>query len=210
MSKLTQHRTRIRKRYNYSKSALEKGMICEMTYKRLKVKGRPEKGVESKKYMVVVLNADFRGYLHAMSLEEVSAGQLNGFADKWGLVSIGKGSAIAPDGVLTGLRVPKIEMKESSGRFYSSKFAKLGGTAVDSYRTYNIKQIGNISVCDYEWDNAIFDKQFAELIELKRVQEEALDLAIDRGDEKRKKQLEAKEERKEQKAADAAKKPTNL
>ena len=39
MSKLTQHSTRIRRRYNYSKGTLEKGMIVEMTYKRRVKKG---------------------------------------------------------------------------------------------------------------------------------------------------------------------------
>ena len=48
MSKLTQHRTRIRKRYNYSKGSLEKGMICEMTYKRRAKKGDPKR-LETKK-----------------------------------------------------------------------------------------------------------------------------------------------------------------
>ena len=41
MSNITQHRTRIRRRYNYSKGSLEKGMIVEMTYKRRKKKGEP-------------------------------------------------------------------------------------------------------------------------------------------------------------------------
>ena len=118
MSKLTQHRTRIRKRYNYSKGALEKGMVCEMTYKRRKKKGDPKR-LEVKRYIIVVLNPLYKGYLHAMSLEHVSAGQLNGLAEEWGLKSIGKGPAFATEGILTGLRVPKLTMEESSGRFYS-------------------------------------------------------------------------------------------
>ena len=59
MSNLTQHRTRIRKRYNYSKGSLEKGMIVEMSYKRRKKKGDAS-SLETKKYMVMVLNSNFR------------------------------------------------------------------------------------------------------------------------------------------------------
>ena len=225
MSKLTQHRTRIRKRYNYSKGSLEKGMICEMTYKRRAKKGDPKR-LETKKYMIVVLNSNFRGALHAMSLEHVSSGQLNDLASDWGLKSIGKGPAFAAVGILTGLRVPKLTMEESSGRFYSSTFTKEKGTIIDSYRTFIVKNIGgSLSVVDYEWDKGIFRTQFAELIEAqaeeKRLAEELLlteaaqrkaesdeeaRKALERG---KKKALE-KDKQKAQKAEEKGKKPGNL
>jgi len=225
MSKLTQHRTRIRKRYNYSKGSLEKGMICEMTYKRRVKKGDPKR-LETKKYIVVVLNPNFRGSLHAMSLEDVSSGQLNDLASDWGLKSIGKGPAFATIGVLTGLRVPKLTMEESSGRFYSSKFTKERGTIIDSYRTFIVKNIGgSLSVIDYEWDKGIFRTQFAELIESqeeeKRQEEELLAIeaaekkaesdeearkAVERG----KKRALEKDKRKAKKAEEKGKKPGNL
>ena len=50
MSYLSSHKTRIRKRYNYSKGALEAGMIVELTYKRRVKKGDPSR-LETKKYM---------------------------------------------------------------------------------------------------------------------------------------------------------------
>ena len=101
MSYLTQHRTRIRKRYNYSKGALEAGMIVELTYKRRVKKGDPYR-LETKKYMVIVLDASHKGQMHAISLETVSSVKLNAVAVDWGLTLIDRGSAFVTVGVLTG------------------------------------------------------------------------------------------------------------
>ena len=193
MSNLTQHRTRIKKRYNYSKGSLEKGMIVEMTYKRRKKKGDPS-SLETKKYMIMVLNGDFRGYLHGISLENISSTKLNDIASDWGLANIGRGSAVATEGILTGLRIPKIQMVESSGRFYSSKFTK-SKSLFNSYRTFNLKNIGSAAVVDYEWDKPVFIKSFADLIESQKLEQ----------------QLETKKEQEEKKkkAVEQAKKPTN-
>ena len=120
--KITQHKTRIKQRYNYSKSSLEQGMIVEMTYKRRVKKGDPTR-LETKKYMVVVLNPVYKGYLHAISLENVSSVQLNNLGNDWGLDNVSKGSAIITKGILTGLKIPKIQMVGSSGRFYFSSYA---------------------------------------------------------------------------------------
>ena len=223
MDKLNQHRTRIRKNYKYSKGALEKGMICEMSYHRRSVKGKSK--LELKKYIVIVLNPNFNGFMHAMSLDEVSSSQLNNLATTWGLQSIGKGQAVSLHGVLTGLRIPKLTMNESSGRFYSSKFSKLKGEVLDSYRTFNIKQVGGqLSVIDYEWDKQVFDQQFSELIAEKAEQAKikAKELAVVKqsiktAEGKRKidanfnKKLDNKQAAKTKKATAATKqKPTNL
>ena len=193
MSNLTQHRTRIKRRYNYSKGSLEKGMIVEMTYKRRKTKGDPS-SLETKKYMVMVLNGDFRGFLHGISLENISSTKLNDIASDWGLTNVGRGSAVVTEGILTGLRIPKIQMVESSGRFYSSKFSK-AKSLFNSYRTFNLKNIGNTSVVDYEWDKPVFMKSFEEVIEAQKLEQQ---LATE-------KQLEEKKKKAEEKA----KKPTN-
>ena len=198
-------------------------MICEMTYKRRKNKG-DSKALENKRYMIVVLNSDFRGFLHAMSLEHISSNQLNDLASDWGLKSVGFGPAFATSGVLTGLRIPKITMIESSGRFYSSKFAKKSGTIVDSYRTFNVKNIGGtLSVIDYEWDKPIFDKQFEALIEEQRIIQEAEKNKLEHdktlaenAEEKReiearnKRVSENKAKQQEQQASEKTKKPGNL
>jgi len=194
MSKITQHRTRIKKRYNYSKSSLEQGMIVEMTYKRRVKKGDPTR-LETKKYMIVVLNPIYKGYLHGISLENVSSVQLNRLGKDWGLDNVQKGSAIITEGILTGLRIPKIEMKGSSGRFYSAAFAKTKPPIIDSYRTFDIRKVGSVVVVDYEWDKPVFNQQFAEQIEAKKLEMQL--------------ESEAALEKKKKKAIEKAKKPTN-
>ena len=85
-------------------------------------------------------------------------------------------------------------MVESSGRFYSSKFSK-AKSLFNSYRTFNIKNIGSAAVVDYEWDKPVFIRSFAELIEAQKLEQ----------------QLETKKEQEEKKkkAVEQAKKPTN-
>jgi len=159
-----------------------------------------------------------------MSLEDVSSVQLNNLASDWGLKSIGKGPAVATSGVLTGLRVPKLTMIESSGRFYSSKFSKEKGTIVDSYRTFNVQRIGGtLSVIDYEWDKPIFEKQFEVLLEEQRLQEELEQKQLEQeknlaNDAEEKRKIEARNKRvsenkakkQEQRASEKTKKPGNL
>ena len=194
MSKITQHKTRIKQRYNYSKSSLEQGMIVEMTYKRRVKKGDPTR-LETKKYMVVVLNPDYKGYLHAISLENVSSVQLNNLGNDWGLDNVSKGSAIITKGILTGLKIPKIQMVGSSGRFYSAEFAKTKPPIIDSYRTFDVKNVGSVVVVDYEWDKPVFNQQFSEQIEAKKLEMQVESAAI--------------LEEKKKKAKKQAKKPTN-
>ena len=192
MSYLTQHRTRIRKRYNYSKGALESGMIIEMTYKKRAKKGDPSKLI-TKKYMALVLDPLYKGYMHAMSLEQISSSQLNTLAKQWGLTLVNKGSAIITSGILTGERIPKLLTATSATGTYSTLFSKLKGNFLTAYKTFNITNVGNIAVCDYEWDKSVF-RSIPKIEEIKL-----------------KRQLESEREAKERKrkAELEAKKPTN-
>ena len=194
MSKINQHKTRIRKRYNYSKSTLEQGMIVEMTYKRRAKKGDPTR-LETKKYMVVILNPLYNGFLHGISLENISSVQLNRIGNDWGLNNVNKGSAIITEGILTGLKIPKIKMEGSSGKFYSSAFSKTKPPVIDSYRTFNIKNVGSVVVIDYEWDKPVFEQQFKKTIDAIELQRQT--------------ESEGALKEKKKKAEQEAKKPTN-
>ena len=194
MSKITQHKTRIRTRYNYSKSTLEQGMIVEMTYKRRVKKGDPTR-LETKKYMIVILNPLHDGFLHGISLENISSAQLNRIGNDWGLNNVSKGSAIITEGILTGLKIPKVKMEGSAGRFYSSAFAKTKPPVVDSYRTFNIKNVGSVVVIDYEWDKPVFEQQFKKTIDAIELQRQT--------------ESEGALKEKKKKAEQEAKKPTN-
>jgi len=191
MSYLSSHKTRIRKRYNYSKGALEAGMIVELTYKRRVKKGDPSR-LETKKYMAIVLDASHKGQMHAISLETVSTVQLNKVGVDWGLTLIEGGSAVVTAGVLTGERAPKLLLDDSPTGAYSSQISK-SKTLANAYKTFNIKEIGNVAVCDYTWDKQAFNT-LEILKQLKEV-----------------KKLESKAEQKEKKkeAEAKAKKPTN-
>ena len=165
-----------------------------MTYKRRTKKGDPSR-LESKKYMVVILDPLFNGYLHGISLENISSVQLNKIGNDWGLDNVNKGSALITEGILTGLKIPKIQIAGSSGKFYSAAFSKTKPPVIDSYRTFNIKNIGSCVVVDYEWDKPVFNRQFKDLIEQKKLE--------------RKLATEKELEEKKKKAVEKAKKPTN-
>ena len=192
MSYLTQHRTRIRKRYNYSKGALEAGMIVELTYKRRVKKGDPTKLI-TEKYMAIVLDASYNGYMHAMSLTDISSAQLNRLAVDWGLTLVERGSAKVTFGILTGEGIPKIEIESSATSAYRTQFSKLKGNLLKSYKTFNIKNIGNVAVVDYEWDKQAFNT--LDILEVKKAE-----LKLESEEEKKEKQKKAEAE---------AKKPTN-
>ena len=85
-------------------------------------------------------------------------------------------------------------MVESSGRFYSARFRK-SKSLYDSYRTFDIKNIGSVAVIDYEWDKPIFVQAFKDVIEAQKLEAE---LETKKEQEQRKKEAELK-----------AKKPTN-
>ena len=169
-----------------------------MTYKRRVKKGDPSK-LETKKYMIVVLDPVYKGYLHGISLENISATQLNRLGNTWGLDNVNKGSAITTEGILTGLKIPKIQLNGSSNRFYSAEFAKTKPPVIDSYRTFNIKNVGSVVVVDYEWDKPVFEQQFEKQIQKIQLEKELL---VDSD-------LEKVLKEKKKKAEEQAKKPTN-
>jgi DNA-directed RNA polymerase subunit L len=84
-------------------------------------------------------------------------------------------------------------MKESSNRFYSSKFAKTKPPIINSYRTFDIKKVGKTTVCDYEWDKPVIDNSFATII----------------AEQKLETKTKAEEAATKKKALEEAKKPTN-
>ena len=167
-------------------------MIIEMTYKKRAKKGDPNTLV-TKKYMAIVLDPLHKGYMHAISLEEITSSQLNRLAVDWGLTLVEKGSAVVTKGILLGERIPKILTESSATGTYKSLFAKLKGNFLTSYKTFNISNVGNVALCDYEWDKQAFNT--LSILEDKRLERE---LETKEEAEKKKKEAELK-----------AKKPTD-
>ena len=163
-------------------------MIIEMTYKKRAKKGDPSKLI-TKKYMALVLDPLYKGYMHAMSLEQISSSQLNTLAKQWGLTLVNKGSAIITSGILTGERIPKLLTATSATGTYSTLFSKLKGNFLTAYKTFNITNVGNIAVCDYEWDKSVF-RSIPKIEEIKL--ERQLESEREAKERKRKAELEAK------------------
>jgi len=120
---------------------LQKGMIVQANYQTQDKKLKP--------YMFVVLNREFRGKVHLLSLNEMSPIQLNNMARRVGV-------RVIPKFKKRGLDFEKIIMTESSNRFYNSKLAgNMDSWYNDSYRTFFLKNIRLIQLIDYKWDEDI-------------------------------------------------------
>jgi len=120
---------------------LQKGMIVQANYQNQEGKLKP--------YMFVVLNREFRGKVHLLSLNEMSPIQLNNMARRVGI-------RVIPKFKKRGLDFEKIIMTESSNRFYNHKLAKnMDSWYNDSYRTFFLKNIRLIQLVDYAWDEDI-------------------------------------------------------
>lgn len=123
---------------------LQKGMIVQANYKNQEGKLKP--------YMFVVLNREFRGKVHLLSLNEMTVIQLNNMARRVGV-------RVIPKFKKRGLDFEKIIMTESSNRFYNSKIASnMDLWYNNSYRTFFLKNIRLIQLIDYKWDQDIEEK----------------------------------------------------
>lgn len=146
MSYFNIHYGKIRESYILPKTRFEKGMLAQLTY-------LPKETGESKKYIVIVLNPNYKTYMHLLSLENVTYRQLNYFADMTGL------KAITTIKGFKKLDISKLVMDESSYRFYNKEVKYfLDHFGVDSYRTFILSRLKQNYVLDYEFDKQILKK----------------------------------------------------
>ena len=123
------------------KYALEKGMIIQARYTKV--------DRTSKNYMFVVLNRDFRGKVHLLSLNEMTTIQLNNMARRTGI-------RIIPNFKKRGLDFEKLLILESSNRFYHRKLQGNMDTMYNhSYRTFFANKLGLVQLIDYRFDKDI-------------------------------------------------------
>jgi len=126
------------------KSALEKGMIIQARYTSSDHAARP--------YMFVVLNRNFRGKVHLLSLNEMTTYQLNDMARK-------TGTRVIPKFKKRGLDLEKLIILESSNRFYHRKLAgNMDRLYNHSYRTFFLNKIGLVQLIDYRFDKDIEER----------------------------------------------------
>jgi len=138
---LNEHLRRANQKLAIAKGQLDKGMIVEMMYK-------PEKG-NLKRYVLTVLNANFQGKLHAISMENVSHNAYTDFVDDVGIRYIPRFQKYR------GVDVAKVIMDVSSRRFY---VGKLKNNLQDSYRTFNVSKINSVRLIDYDFDEKLIKK----------------------------------------------------
>jgi len=146
MGRINEHRLRVRNKIQITSNKFEKGMIisCRYTPKETKV---------TKEYMMLILNPNFKDKVHALSLDEFGYVHLNQLANQIGLAYIKKLQKIRK------VDFPKLQMAESSKRFYYSKLKKdISKKWGDSYRTFNKVSIGTAFVTDYKFNDAVENK----------------------------------------------------
>tara|TARA_B100001093_G_scaffold519520_1_gene608931 strand:- start:3600 stop:4037 length:438 start_codon:yes stop_codon:yes gene_type:complete len=138
---LNEHLRRANKKVALSKAQLEKGMVIEMMYK-------PIKG-NLKRYVLTVLNANYQGKMHAVSMENVSHNAYTDFVDDVGIRYIPRFQKYR------GVNISKVVMDVSSRRFY---IGKLKNNLQDCYRTFDVKKINSLRLIDYNFDEKLIKK----------------------------------------------------
>ena len=131
-----------------NKTALTKGMIVRMRYKKLDGK--------SKEYWVLILQPRWKGptdknyLIHALNLDVLPTAELFRLAEETGV--IGSRSLWTN----RHLDIDKLKLDMSSRRFYNSnlKNVKILGSA---YRTYLFDNVVSVRVCDYDYGSSFED-----------------------------------------------------
>jgi len=150
MGLLNEHRTKIQSRLPIQKSYLEKGMIVEARYK-------PEHD-SAKKYMFLILNANHKKMVHALTLENFNSATLNKLASETGLAYIKRYQKKRK------LDIPKLTMEGSSKKFYYSNLKKdISSKYNDSYRTLHLANFTSIILVDYRWNRKLEERFIATL-----------------------------------------------
>ena len=124
----------------FSKISLEKGMIVRMRYRAKSHKKM------LKEYIILILNRNYQGKIHALSLEHVPEKTFIDLAMDTGIV-------YAKNIInYKKLNIPKLLMELSSHRFYHRKLKRHISTKYnDSYRTFLVSNIVSLYLVDYDF-----------------------------------------------------------
>jgi len=150
VGKLNEHRVRIKSQFQLQKSRLEKGMIVRVRY--TPITSGKERG-PAVEYMLLILNPMFKKKIHALSLDHFGFIRLNELATETGIMYIPSFAKKRK------LNLPKLEMKQSSQRFYTSALKRDMGTKWgDSYRTFDQQFFNKIFLVDYKFSDILEEK----------------------------------------------------
>ena len=121
---------------------LEKGMICFLRYKT--------KDGEGRQYAATILNANYQGKLHILSMNEIKLNDFRIFAKGFGV------RYIPAFQKTRGIDLGKIDMSISSKRIYEGKVKKELATKLNnSYRTLILKNVSGLQLLDYDFGSEL-------------------------------------------------------
>lgn len=134
---LREHKLNINRKLIIPRYQLQKGMIVSGKYN--------SQDNESSDYVILVLQPNYEGKLHGLSLAEVDLGTIKDLAKDIG-------TTIIRSNRFRTLQIPKLEMYSSSKRFYSSKLkATMESQWNNSYRTFDLKNFTSLMLLDYKF-----------------------------------------------------------
>tara|TARA_R110000737_G_C14588971_1_gene487117 strand:- start:1238 stop:1678 length:441 start_codon:yes stop_codon:yes gene_type:complete len=132
------HLKHTRSRLAISPNALEKGMVLFLRYKTI--------GGESRQYVATVLNANFEGKLHILSMNEIKLQDFRNFAEGFGITYIPRFKKA------TGVNIPKMSLSISSKAIYEGVVKpELAASLNASYRTLILKNISGLQLLEYDF-----------------------------------------------------------
>jgi len=144
-SKNMQHRNRILRRVPITHDRLQKGMVIIGNYtpdsKEYKIKGWDV----PKEYILLILNKNYEGYVHALNLDIFDIGTLDDLVEQYGLKYLYYGQKTI------GVDIPTLKMELSSKRFYDRVLKKLVQEHPKAYRQMTITQFAYYQVVDYNF-----------------------------------------------------------
>ena len=134
---LREHKLNINRKLIIPRYQLQKGMIVSGKY------NSQDNG--SSDYVILVLQPNYEGKLHGLSLAEVDLGTIKDLAKDIG-------TTIIRSNRFRTLQIPKLEMYSSSKRFYSSNLkATMESQWNNSYRTFDLKNFTSLMLLDYKF-----------------------------------------------------------
>ena len=133
-----EHNTRVKSRSIISKSKLTEGMVVKCRYT-----SQDQSGGE---YILLILDVNYKGQLHALSLNEFNSRTFRALAKTVGTTPV-LGTTFEKNNL-------KLNLPGSPRAIYEGILkAKMGSKYNTSYRTLDIKKISGIMLLDYNLEN---------------------------------------------------------
>ena len=134
---LNEHKLKVNLKLIIPKYQLQKGMLVSGKY-------RGQNG-KSADYVILVLQPNYEGKLHGLSLNELDPSTVADLAKEVGVTLIRNKR-------FRTLAIPKLEMYGSSKRFYHSKLKPtMESQWNDSYRTFDLPNFTSLMLLDYKF-----------------------------------------------------------